>query len=147
MILNNLLIHLGEYLSRNRQRIFKAFGIAIAALALFLLIVAGVEKWKRAKYEKQVNALEQQFKDADAKAKEAERQAEILKNAIDAKYDELRAIRDRAEASENRLRQTRTVYVPLKEDYEKVRNTPMPTGPVSCADICAELERLGFPCR
>jgi chromosome segregation ATPase len=116
-------------------------------MAAFLLIRAGVEKWQRSRYEKRIQTLESQFREADAKAKEAEALAAAFASAIEAKQAELRELEIRAQAAETALRTTRTIVVPLKETYEKARNTPVVNTSVSCADVCKELAGLGHPCQ
>src|SRR5262249_33683593 len=136
-----------EYFHANRRLIVKSLLIAAAILIAFLLIRAGVERWQRSRYEKHVQALETQIRQADAKAKKAEAQAAAIALALETKQAELIDLQPRAAAAESALRKTRTVVIPLKEAYEQARDTPLSTTDVSCADVCKELAGLGHPCR
>ena len=136
-----------DWLSQNRARLTKWLIIAGALVLVYGLICLGVERLARARYEKRVQALDRQFRDADQKAKDAEARADIINRTIEAKQTELQFVQARADAAEKTLRETRTVIIPLKKHYEDIRNTPMPVTPVSCADACAELAAIGFPCR
>src|SRR5262249_29934929 len=146
IMLRNFLYRVSEYFHANRRLIVKSLLIAAAILIAFLLIRASVERWQRSRYEKHVQALETQIREAEGKAKEAEARAAAAALAIKAKQAELRDLQARAEAAEIALRTTRTIVVPLKEKYEQARNTPVVTADVSCAAVCAELAVLGHPC-
>lgn len=147
-MLRNFLYRAGEYLHRNRARLIKWLLIAAAATLIIALIYYGVERWQRGKHEKRIDILEQQFRDAETKAQAAETRAAAAALAIEAKYAELRNLETRANAAEAALWKTRRAVAPLKENYDQARTAPMPTAPVSCADACAELERLtGYRCQ
>lgn len=147
MIIRNFLYRIEQWERDNRAKIIKVLAVASAALFVAYLIFAGVERLQRARYERRVNALEQQFRDADAKAKDAEARADAKAKEIDAKQAELQFLEARADAAEKRVSQTRARVVTLKETYENIRYVPMPAGPVSCADACAELAAVGYACR
>lgn len=146
-MLSDFLYRVADYFHRNRARLIKWLLIAAAALLAVSLIHYGVEKWQRAKYEKRVNALERQFQKADAEAKAAEAKAHALADEIAVKETELRDLEARAASAEKAVRKTRTVYIPLKETYEKARNNPVVAADTTCADACAELARLGYECK
>jgi hypothetical protein len=147
MMLSNFLFRVAQYARENRARIVKALVIAAAVIVAVLLIVAGVERWKQWRYEKRVQALEQQFRDADAKAKDAQQRADAKQREIDAKQSELQFWEARAQAADNALRNAKQKVVTLKETYETIRYTPMPGDPVSCADACSKLAAIGYPCK
>ena len=146
-MLSDFLTHLKDYIHNNRARLAKILFYLALIVAAALLIYAVVDEIQRAKYERRVNQLDQQFKEAEAKAQAHEQAAEALKNALQIKEVEYARLEAEGHAADKRMVQTRTVYVQAKENYEQVRATPIPSGPVSCADVCAELERLGYPCR
>jgi uncharacterized protein HemX len=145
--LANFIRNLARYFSDNRARIIKAFLIAAAVIAAILLIVAGVERWQKARYETRVQALESQAQAADANAREAEQQANAIAHLLEAKQTELLELETRADAAETALQNTRRYVAPLKEAYEQARTAPMPATPISCADACTELAGLGYPCK
>lgn len=121
--------------------------LIIAALLVFLLVRRVVEWAQGRQYEKRVQALEWQLKDAEQRARDAEGRAAVLQSAIETKNAEIDELEMKAAFADKKLQQTRTVYLPLKEAYEQTRIVPLPADPVSCSDICLELSRLGYPCR
>lgn len=145
--ISNFLRNLARYFRESRAKWIKFLLIVAAAIIAFLLIRAGVERWQKARYEKRVQALEGQIREADARAKDAEERAATIQTAIEAKYVELRDLKGRAEIAEANLRNARRSVAPLKEAYEQTRLTPMPADDAPCADACAELSRLGYPCK
>lgn len=147
MMLNNFLIRIGDALSRNRRTVIKWLLIAAAAMLILAVVYYGVEQLQRSRYEKKVQALEKQFQDAKAEAKAAEDRADAIQVAIETKYEELRHVRIRAAETETLLRNAKTNVVTLKEVYEEIRNNPMPTVDISCADACRQLAAVGYPCQ
>jgi hypothetical protein len=146
-MLSDFLFRVRQYAHENRGQIVRAFLIAAGAIFILLLVYFGIEELRRARYEKRVDALEALFRDADASAKDAERQADALKAAIDAKYDQIRDLEARAANAEAALRTSRQRVEPLKETYEKARDNPDIPADTTCADACTELARLGHPCK
>lgn len=146
MILSNFLFRARQYASDNCARLIRAFVIAAGALIVAALIYYGVESWQRSRFERKVNALEALYRDADARAKEAEAQAELLKRAIDDKYAELRELETRAASAETALRTARGKVVTLKEEYETIRYRDVPDTPVSVEAACAKLAAIGYRC-
>lgn len=136
-----------KYFSANRDKLIRAAVIAAAFLLLVLLIYYGVDYIQTARYEKRVAAADRAIAEADARAKEIEREAEILKDALSAKYSEMAAIRARAETAEARLRNARRIVTPLKETYEQARDNPVVPADTTCANACAELAGLSHPCK
>ena len=147
IFVSNFARRAGDWLQANHNRLIKWLVIAAAAILAFLLIRYAVEEWQRSRYEKRIEMLERQIFDADAKAQAAEARAGAIQAALELKYAELRDLGARAANAEKNMRQTRTVYLPLKEKYEQARDNPMPIADLSCADLCAELAGLGHPCR
>src|SRR5262245_44316410 len=146
-MIRNFLYRARDYIKQNRRRLIKAAVIIIALLITFLIVRALVERVQKARYEKRVEALEAQIGEANDRAREAERQAETLKAAIDDKYAQIRDLESRAKAAERNLRQTREIVAPLKETYEETRTNPDVPVDTTCADACKALAGLGHPCR
>lgn len=146
-MLRDFLFRVKDYGYRKRGELIK-WGIIIllAAVALWAIWM-GVEFIQSARYSKRVETLENEIKAAESRAKDAESRAEVIRQAIDQKYEELKQISARADAAEGKLRNTRSSVVTLKEEYETVRYVDRIIGPVSCLDTCEELARLGYPCK
>jgi|SRR5882672_3085843 len=138
---------LSAYFGGTGAKLIKIGAAMVAALLVFFAIRAGVEKWQAGKYEKHVQAMEQQVKDAEAKAQEAEQQASAIERILDAKQSELRDLQARADAAETNLRNARRSVTPLKEAYENTRNAPVSFTPISVADACIQLAELGHACQ
>lgn len=130
-----------------RRTVLTFLLVAAAAVLALWLMRLGVERWQHARYEKRIEALETQIREADAKAKDAEARAKAAAEAAEAKEVELRDLRLRADAAESNLQTTRQKVVPLKEAYDRARNTPVPTTPVSVSEACRELAAAGYPCQ
>lgn len=145
--MNRIINAILKYFSANRDRLIRALVVAAGILLLVLLIYYGVDYIQTARYEKRVAAADKAIAEADARAKAASDEAEILKDALEGKYAELVKLRSRAEIAEDALRNVRRVVVPLKKEYEEARNNPMPAGPVSCADACAVMASIGYSCK
>ena len=146
-MLSDFLTHLKDYIHNNRRRLAKILFYLALIVGAALLLYGIVDEYQKAKYEKRVNALEEQFQTAEAKAHAHEQAADALKTALDLKQSELQFLEARAAAAEKRVQQTRTVYVQAKENYDEIRNAPLPSTPVSCADLCKQLSELGYKCQ
>lgn len=146
--LSNFVHKVARYLRESRPLILKAVLLVVLALFILLAIRGIVEYVQKAKYEKRIDALEREYGTADARAKEMEQQAELLKRALELKYEQLEAIQRRAETAETNLRNARRSVTPLKEAYEETRNNinavPADT---TCADACRELSAAGYACK
>ncbi|HEY7218995.1 MAG TPA: hypothetical protein VH985_11465 [Candidatus Binatia bacterium] len=145
--LSNFARRVGDFISQNRARLIRWLLILAGAVLVVALIYYGVERLQRWRYEQHVQALEKQFRDADARAKEAQARADAKQKEIDAKESELRELELRASAADAALRAARTAVAPLKEKYEEARNTPIDPADTSCADACTELAAVDHPCR
>src|SRR5262245_20093451 len=132
LLISNFCRRVADYVSQNKARLGKLIFILALIVGAALLLYGVVYSIQTARYEKRVNALDQQFKDAEAKAKEAEAKADAIARQLDAKQSELQFLEAQAKDADRRLQQTRTVYLPLKERYEETRIAPLPAAPVSC---------------
>jgi len=147
LLLSDFCRNLSRILRENKRIVWRAVLILLAALLVFLTI-RGVVEWAQGRnYEKRVHALEAVIKDAEQRARDAEGRAAVIQEAIETKNAEINELEKQVAIADRKIQQTRTVYLPLKETYENTRIAPLPAAPVSCADICAELARLGYPCR
>jgi len=146
-MLRNFLFRIEQYARENRARLIKWLLRLTATLIALLLIVAGVERFKQWRYEKHVQALDQQIRDADARVEKLEAENADLKGEIAAKKAEARDLEIRAKAAESALESIRNVNVTLKGDYEKARSVPVAPADTSVASVCAQLARLDHPCR
>jgi cell division protein FtsB len=146
-MLRNFLFRIEQYARENRARLIKWLLRLTATLIALLLIVAGVERFKQWRYEKHVQALDQQIRDADARVEKLEAENADLKGEIVAKKAEARDLEIRAKAAESALESIRNVNVTLKGDYEKARSVPVAPADTSVASVCAQLARLDHPCR
>jgi flagellar biosynthesis/type III secretory pathway M-ring protein FliF/YscJ len=147
MMLSNFLFRVRQYLGDNRARFIKWAIILAAAVLAIILIYGLVESVIKARYERRVQAYELELRDARERAKEAEARKAVIEAAIETKNAEIDKLEEMAALADKRLAQTRTIYLPLKEKYEEIRNTPVPDTPVSCTDVCAQLAELGYKCQ
>lgn len=148
MIVKNFLLHVGEWARNNRRSLIRIALIVTAILVAVFLVFAGVERWQNAKYEKRVQALTQQFKDADARAKEHEARAEQLEYEIEARKAELADLQARADAADAALKNAQGKTKILKEAYETIRYVPIDSAtPVSVESACAELAGVQHYCK
>jgi uncharacterized protein HemX len=147
IFISNFGRRIADLIKQNRARLIKLALIVAAILAATIALYLSIEKIQSWRYEKRVQALEKQYQAADARAKELEAQAEATRQAIDSKQAEVQFLEARAQDAEKKLQQVRTIVLPLKETYEQARNTPVAAADTSCADVCAELARLGHPCQ
>lgn len=145
--MNRIINAILKYLNANRDRLIKALVVAAGILLLVLLIYYGVDYVQTARYEKRVAAADKAIAEADARAKGIEREAEILKDALEGKYAQLNALRTRAEIAEGALKNARRIVTPLKEEYEEARTNPVVPADTTCAAACAELAGLGHACK
>jgi len=146
-MLSDFLTHVKDYVHNNRARLAKFAFILALIIGAALLIYGIVGEIQKAKYDRRVNQLDEQFKTAEAKAQAAAQAADAYKTALDLKQSEIQFLTAKAEAADKRMGQTRTVYVQAKENYEQIRATPIPATPVSCADLCRQLAELGYECK
>ena len=144
-MLSDFLTHLKDYIHNNRARLAKIIFIIALIIGAALLIYGIVDNIQRARYEKKINELDQQFKDVEAKAQAHEQVANALKTAIAVRDVEIEHLTAQGKAADRVLVKTRTEYVTLKENYDETRNVPVV--PMSCTDLCAELAALGYPCK
>jgi Tfp pilus assembly protein PilV len=154
IFVSNFFRRVADYLLLNRRRLIKWLLITVAGLASAGLLYYGVEAIHRARYEKQIQALEKQFQEADARAKQLKSEADALKRDLDAKQAQYQFLEAAAKAADVKLTQTRRTATPLKEAYEHARNDlplPLPASVISCSDaraiVCSELAAAGHPCR
>jgi flagellar biosynthesis/type III secretory pathway M-ring protein FliF/YscJ len=151
LFLSNFLRRAGDFLLEYRDRIIKWALIAVSALLVILLLYGFIENIVRSRSYKRINELEQQYQEAEARAKDFKAQADVLKAALDLNYAEQRKLKEQAAAADAALNRTRREVAPLKETYEKARNTPVDTAAdaadLDCADLCARLAELGHPCQ
>lgn len=147
MILNNFLYRVGQYAKENRARLIKWALILAAVIVGALLIYYGVERFHARRFEKRVEALDKRYEKAEAEAKAAEALINALKVELRAKDALLEELDKQAAAAQKVVERTRTVYVSLKDEYEKTRDNPLPAADVSCDDVCAKLAALGRPCQ
>ena len=145
-MLNDFLTHLKDWVGQNKLRLSKIIFYVALVIGVALLIYGIVDSVQKARYEKRVNQLDQQFKEADAKAKDAEARAAEIGHQLDAKKSEVQFWQAQGQAADKKVAQTRTIYLPLKETYENTRTAPIPSTPVSCADLCRQLSELGYKC-
>jgi len=150
--LSNFLRRIGDFLIEYRDRILKWALIAVSALLALILIYGAIENIVSSRSYKRINELEQQYRDAEARAKDFQAQADVMKAALDLKYAEISKLKEQAAAADAALARTRAQVAPLKERYEEARNTQIDNtlpaaADLSCADLCLRLAELGHPCR
>lgn len=144
MIFMNFIRNAARHFSENRASLIRALLITAAAIAVVLLISAGVQRW----HEKRFQALEKQFRDADDRAKQAEARAANLEYEIEARKAELADLQAKADAADAALKTARQKTITLKEAYETIRYVDVPAGtPVSVESACRELSGLGYECK
>jgi len=146
-MLNNFIFRVGQWARDNRARLIKIALVVIASLFLAWLILYASERIQQAGYERGAHALEIKAQEASERAREAERQADILKMALSGKYGELVAIRERAETAERNLENARRATAPLKVIYEQAHNASDIPVDISDCGACAELARAGHACK
>ena len=145
-MLSDFLTHLKDWITQNKVRLVKWLFYIALAIGAALLIYGIVDEAQKAKYEKKISELDQQFKNVEAKAQAHEQAAEALKTAIAVRDVEIEHLTAQGKAADRVLVKTRTEYVTLKENYDETRNAPI-LDPVSCSDVCASLAALGYPCK
>lgn len=148
MIVENFLFRVRQWVYDNRRSLIRITLVVAAIVIAVFLIFAGVERIKEWKYEKRVRALEQQFHDAETRAREAEGRAVRLGYEIEARKAELAELQARADAADAALKTAQGKTKILKEQYETVRyvNVPADT-PVSVESACRELAAIGYECK
>src|SRR5688572_30026162 len=148
IFISNFGRRIADYLYQNRARLLRALVAATAALIIVALIFIGISRWKQWQYEKRVNALEKQFRDADAKAKAAETRADALKVEMGVREAELRNLEAQAQTLDAALKTARGRTITLKEAYETIRYVDVPADvPVSVADACRDLAAVNYRCQ
>lgn len=147
MIISNFLYRLGQWARENRAGLIRAIVIAAAAFALFFVGWYGVEEIQRRSYERGVAAKDKQFREADARARKHQANADALKVEIEAKDAKIAKLEKDSTAAKVVYERTKTVYVSLKDEYEKARDNPDVPADTTVADACTELAAIGHPCR
>ena len=147
MIMNNFLYRVRDWIGQNRVRLIKYLLIIAAVIASALLIYYAFERYNAWRYEKNVQALDRRFRDAEDKAKAAEALINALKVEIGAKDALIAELDKQAAASQRVVERTRTEYVFLKGVYEKTRDNPDVPVDISDCNACAELARAGHACK
>lgn len=147
MILNNFLFRVGQWARQNRTRLVRLILIVAAALILAGLIYYSVERFHAWRYEKAVEAKDKEFRAAETKINAAEAVITALKVEIAAKDALIEELDKQANAAQRVVEKTRTVYVSLKDEYEKTRDNPNVPADISNCGACAELARAGHPCK
>lgn len=147
ILLSNFLRRLGDFLHQNRARVIKWLLILAAVLIGAWLIYYGVERFHAWRYEKAVEAKDREFRAAEAKINAAEAVINALKVEIAAKDALIEELDKQANAAQKVVEKTRTVYVSLKDEYEKTRDNPNVPADISNCGACAELARAGHPCK
>src|SRR5262245_44205880 len=92
--LSNFLRRIGDFLCEYRDLIIKWLLIAVSALLVILVIYGVVENIVRSRSYKRINELEQQYRDAEARAKDSQAQADAIRAALDLKYAELHKLKE-----------------------------------------------------
>jgi hypothetical protein len=147
-MINDFLFRVRQYAYDNRAKLIRALLIAIGAIIFAALIWYGAEYVASGRLARKIAALEALERDASARAKEAEAEAETLKNAIEAKYAQIRAIQEQAARAETALMLARRNVEPLRKTYEQARsNIADIPADTTCADACKALAAVGFPCQ
>jgi len=151
-MLHNFLYRVGEYARDNYRKLINWAIVAVSIFLAVLLIYGAIESFVRSRSYKRINELEQQYRQAEARAKDFQTQADVLKAALDLKYAEISKLKEQAAAADAAVARTRRESAPLKERYEEARNTPtdntLPAAAdLSCSELCKELSGLGHPCR
>lgn len=146
-MLNDFLYRIGQWGRENRARLIGAVLIAGGAIVLALLIRYGVERIQQWSYERGAAAKDQEFREADTKAKLHQARANALEAQIAAKDARIIELEKESVAAKVVYEKTRTVYLPLKETYEEARDNPDVPVDISCADACRELAAVEHPCR
>lgn len=147
MIISNFLYRVGQYAKENRARLINWLLILAAVIVGALLIYYGVERFHAWRFEKRVEALDKRYEKAEAEAKAAEALINALKTELRAKDALLEELDKQAAAAQKVVERTRTVYVSLKDEYEKTRDNPDVPVDISNCGACAELARAGHACK
>lgn len=144
MILNNFLYRVRDWVTQNRSRLIKYLLILAAVIVAAWLMSYAFERYHAWRYEKSVEALDKRFQDADAEAKSHKALADALKIELELKDAKIVELGKQASAAKVIHERTKTVYLTQKEEYEQIRNNPLPVATVTCADLRAELAGLGL---
>lgn len=147
MIFANFLRRLGDFLSRNRAAVINWLLIVAAVVIAFFVIRYGIERIQQWSFERGVEAKDKEYRAAEAKVNAAEAVITALKVEMAAKDALLEELDKQYAVAKAAHGKTRTVYVSLKEQYEKTRDNPVLPACVSYADACKELAAAGYACK
>ena len=106
-MLKNFVYRVGDFLIEYRDRIIKWALILAGALLGALMIYGIAESIERSRSDKRINELEQEYRDAEGRAKDFQAQADVMKAALDLKYAEISKLKEQAAAAEAAVARTR----------------------------------------
>jgi uncharacterized protein HemX len=148
MMWSNFLFRVRQWAWENRARLIRFALILAAILLAVLLIFAAVEKIQSWQYEKRVQALEKQRRDAEDRAAAAEARKAELEKEMAAETARGEELKKQAKTLDAALKAAQGKTKILKETYETVRYVPIdPATPVSVESACRELAAIGYECK
>jgi hypothetical protein len=146
-MLANFLFRIRQYASDHRGKLIKVAIVVMGALILAWLIIYAMERFQEWGYDKGIKALDEKVLHYEAEAKAREAEAQILKNALQLRYAQLKAIQETVRTAEINLQNARHQSGQLKVIYEKTRDDSNIPVDISHCGACEELGLAGHPCK